>query len=39
MPVDKGKKNWERLLKETSWMYMYKLGTIYPDGLNSKILQ
>jgi hypothetical protein len=36
MPIDKVKNNWQRLLKETSWMY--KLGTIIPDGMNSKIL-
>ena len=36
MPIENINNNWQRLMKETKWMY--KLGTISPDGMNSKIL-
>ena len=36
MPIDKINNNWKRLLKETEWMY--KLGTILPDGMNTQLL-
>lgn len=36
MPIDKVSDNWKRLMKETSWMY--RLGTVTPFGLNSKIM-
>jgi len=34
--VDKINNNWKRLLKETEWMY--KLNTVLPDGMNTKLL-
>jgi hypothetical protein len=36
MPIEKVTDNWKRLLKETKWIY--KLGTLSPNGMNSKIL-
>ena len=36
MPIDQIHNNWQRLLKETKWMYF--LGTKIPNGMNSKIL-
>ena len=36
MPIDSVSNNWQRLLKETKWMYL--LGTISPNGMNSKVL-
>ena len=36
MPIDKVDNNMERLLKETYWIH--KLDTVFPKGLNSKIL-
>ena len=36
MPIDKINNNWKRLLKETEWMY--KLNTVLPDGMNTKLL-
>ena len=36
MPIEKVLNNWKRLLKETTWMHI--LGTITPNGMNSKIL-
>ena len=36
MPIDKVTGNWKRLMKETSWMH--RLGTVFPFGLNSKIM-
>ena len=36
MPIDSVNNKMDRLLKETYWMH--KLGTVYPQGLNSKTL-
>ena len=36
VPIEKVSNNWKRLLKETCWMHI--LGTITPNGMNSKIL-
>ena len=35
-PIDKVDAEWQRLLKETYWMH--RLNTIYPNGMNSKVL-
>ena len=35
MPIDKINNNWKRLLMETEWMY--KLNTVLPDGMNTKL--
>jgi len=37
MLIDKINNNWKRLLKETDWMY--KLNTVLPDGMNTKLFQ
>ena len=36
MPIDKVSNDWERLLKETSWMHV--LGIVPPNGMDSKVL-
>ena len=36
MPIDKINNNWKRLLKETE--RMYKLHTVLPDDMNTKLL-
>jgi len=36
MAIDKINNTWKRLLKETEWMY--KLNTVLPDGMNTKLL-
>ena len=36
MPIDKTNNNWKRLLKETEWMY--KLNTVWHEGMNTKLL-
>ena len=35
-PIDKVEAEWQRLLKKTYWMH--RLNTIYPNGMNSKVL-
>ena len=35
-PIDKVEAEWPRLLKENYWMH--RLNTIYPNGMNSKVL-
>ena len=36
MPIDFVSDNMDRLLKETFWIH--KLDTLYPKGLNAKVL-
>ena len=36
MPIDNVQNSMERLMKETYWIH--KLGTVFPQGLNSKLL-
>ena len=36
MPIDRVSDNMQRLLKETYWIH--KLDTLYPKGLNAKVL-